>query len=921
MQQRKREREISIDKVSLNETINSEMDFKLSNSKKTNIDCLNSFLNLADSEIKKIFKAYLNKERELYLLVNSHLHIRKNYNSFDLSSMIKELNELFRISIYIMKLENYINLNLVALRKILKKFDKNFTTVFGKISFKYLSKKLDGNNSDLIYLIQFKIIDESSAIIESLFEEIKKKFLDAVKLARTDNKEIANKTKISDVGKTSIDLKQGLINDISNKNNNVSLEINNNTNRLSSTDLENIIKEFESITKEIEENILYIDNNSEDFKKSFESWSQIFKFKIKTPQQPISSQDKLTSKSKSKTQGSYSILEEDENVLDRNRDKNAFQAFHNEPDDINEEGNDRNKKDNRSQISDSTKITSFSTYYKYYYEEEFTSNQTNNLYFIYLSVFISQVCIYTCYSTIANNLFFNSNIDMFHLAWILSFTPLGSIIASFIFESFSYKIGITIPIFILAIGNLLYCFHGRDTHMIFVVFSRILIGLGSYINKQRSYLRRFIPDDQRESYINTYHIIKLFGIAIAFLLAMFCCFAELKETVLFGILYLNKYTISSFVCFFISITLGIMSLTYFKDPFSADFKVFKKDELNIGLLNNNCFEDESKDNYNKNNNSNTNIKTCLTLENELPTKNNSLSQENTLNNDKEENKNDNDDNKSVNSRNSRSYSYISRDTLTKKEIKMIDDIDNRLSKINEQSQFTDTNLVHKTIKQIAYYEKYTDSQIKKNFKLMLSIVIFSKVFLEILLILINLINWEITKERNKDLYHSMLIFLSTLITILVFIFIKRFYSVRELLEKQFLLVFQVLLIIVIIFSVVFWHFIDFLWICFFIMSFLNCLVENIACNILDKYVPIHYDLMFIKKHFVFCLLSEFGRFTGCLMIYLSYLVEKGRGEVLVMAVVLIVGCINIIIYSNKINDFKERAIIKLFNERKELREI
>lgn len=85
------EQEYNLENKSLNESVDSK--FLVAKSRAESSDQLNNesiqnpkkeeylsaFLDQMDQELKKIFLAYISKERELYLLVNSHLHIRTNY--------------------------------------------------------------------------------------------------------------------------------------------------------------------------------------------------------------------------------------------------------------------------------------------------------------------------------------------------------------------------------------------------------------------------------------------------------------------------------------------------------------------------------------------------------------------------------------------------------------------------------------------------------------------------------------------------------------------------------------------------------------------------------------------------------------------------------------------------------------------------
>jgi SPX domain protein involved in polyphosphate accumulation len=115
------------------------------------------FLAMLDSEIKKIYIFFMNKERELYVSINSHLHIRQTYETFNIQNIVKELEELWNVSEVALNLTKYISLNMMAIKAILNKFDRNFEKVYGKISFAYAQKKIQAKNSDLLYILQFKV--------------------------------------------------------------------------------------------------------------------------------------------------------------------------------------------------------------------------------------------------------------------------------------------------------------------------------------------------------------------------------------------------------------------------------------------------------------------------------------------------------------------------------------------------------------------------------------------------------------------------------------------------------------------------------------------------------------------------------------------------------------------------------------------
>ena len=56
-----------------------------------------------------------------------------------------------------LSISDYVNLNVTAIRKILKKFDKKFKLKENPIALYYLRKNLKSNNSYLSYILQFKV--------------------------------------------------------------------------------------------------------------------------------------------------------------------------------------------------------------------------------------------------------------------------------------------------------------------------------------------------------------------------------------------------------------------------------------------------------------------------------------------------------------------------------------------------------------------------------------------------------------------------------------------------------------------------------------------------------------------------------------------------------------------------------------------
>ena len=138
------------------------------------------FKELLDQEFQRCYKFFKKIRKQLHTKVNKHLYTQTNYSSYNIDDIIKELGNL-RITMYSAKcLNEFINDNMMAIKKILKKFDKKFYNYFGNFGPKYILDNLCMQNSDLEYLLQFKIIDESSCIIESNVKLLRDNFLEMI---------------------------------------------------------------------------------------------------------------------------------------------------------------------------------------------------------------------------------------------------------------------------------------------------------------------------------------------------------------------------------------------------------------------------------------------------------------------------------------------------------------------------------------------------------------------------------------------------------------------------------------------------------------------------------------------------------------------------------------------------------------------
>ena len=148
------------------------------NSNENNLNTkIDTFIQKLNTDLKKIFIYFVKDERILYKKINSHLYRRENYKDYQSQEFYAELFEIYGISNNSLNLSSYVYYNIKAIFKILKKFNKKIVKDPNKdIKNEYIFNNLKEENSDLLYLYKFKIIDEVNILIEDLIKTLKKSF-------------------------------------------------------------------------------------------------------------------------------------------------------------------------------------------------------------------------------------------------------------------------------------------------------------------------------------------------------------------------------------------------------------------------------------------------------------------------------------------------------------------------------------------------------------------------------------------------------------------------------------------------------------------------------------------------------------------------------------------------------------------------
>lgn len=127
---------------------------------------LKDLFHTLDESINHLYYFYCKEEKELYKSLNSHLHLADNYGLLSLFQLTNEASKLKLLLQNTESLCSFLDLNMKCIQKICYQIDKKLKKPFnkGSIALKYLREKLSNPNSNLNYILQYKIIDEASAI-------------------------------------------------------------------------------------------------------------------------------------------------------------------------------------------------------------------------------------------------------------------------------------------------------------------------------------------------------------------------------------------------------------------------------------------------------------------------------------------------------------------------------------------------------------------------------------------------------------------------------------------------------------------------------------------------------------------------------------------------------------------------------------
>lgn len=712
---------------------------------------IKNFFKKLDCEIKKIYIFFVNKERELYVSINSHLHIRQSYDTFNLVSILKEYEELDKISQVAYSITKYIDINMTALKKILKKWDKKFQIYYDKISLKYIQKKLESKNSDLLYILQFKIIDEVSALLEDLMCDLQTKYE-----ARRKDISLLSQTKknTDDFSGTTLE---------SEKNNALlKVEIREDF----SISEKNIIQKINEHVKGLRFNINIIDDHHQNFRNNFKEWSAFLKLNNKTYNNIFS----ITNKT------SLNGLSVNNFTSDG---KNSLQYETVEVKKVILETPSRG----RSNTLDT---------------EILLSPQNNsNLFLILLHTFIF---MFSFSIVIPSNLYYVKSIgyDTQYSGFVMSCTPIGTLISLIytnLWVKLSYRQPMVVSTILIFLGNLIYIFSSIFDSIIPMIVGRLLLGMGSNRIANRSYLIEYIPKNKLNKYLLYFQLCTLSGLAAGPFVSIFLLYSKMENDKLF-----NESNNPSLVCLLMSLILIVFVLLKYSEPLQSNFTIFRAGQI---------ISDSE-----------------------------------------------------------RSQSSVSKDNISHNEKIMIEHIDDKLSEINDQNKFSDTNLVARSIEQIAWREKKTTSYLYKCFFVFVLIVTVCRLTTESLLIITPFYIHDLNpafSQKGIALLISCGLFLIIPMGFLFNNFLT--YAIKDRRMLIYLL-FSTIIFNALILNIFYTSIIQYC-VMFILLTISSNLLESMATTMFSKIIPSDYEIWSYNAGYIIQFFTTFGRVIGSLMLTLA----------------------------------------------------
>ena len=751
------------------------------------------FTDELDKEIKRVYVFFSNKEKKLYKDINKCLHQKEDYAEYELNEYLTQFNLLLELSAYNHNLSIFIYYNLKAVLKILKKFDKKIVGKKNKekhILFNYIQKKLEEQNSDILYLFRFKMIDEVNALMENLIKKLK----DQLKI---NKKKFKREELLNDDGNNIIS-----INSFDNENNENTadlIEKKNNENNNKGLFYNDVYNNVEIIYKKIKKYMTNIDLFAMNTIKLFRPWKQFLRI--------------------SSDIGSRLMQ-------------------------INQEGNETD--DDYSKRKKSLALNfNFST------ENKFNIMITLFHGFFYCFSFSVIIPTYTDYIDDFTD-------EKYFYGLLMMMAPIGALFG-FLYETHLFKRSTKIPYILsiveIIVGNLFYIFAKKLEQISFLFIGRFLIGISNLRTHNKMYIINYLSKKDTNFYLTMFHGASILGSFTGFFINVFYDSNTFSS---FETFILTEKTIGSLINLVVAIAFLIFVIIKYSEAKSDSFN-----RLTVSQAHK----------FNKDDN---------------------LSLNATLSEDGH--------NMSID---------IQRDSI------MVENIDAELEIFNKKNKYDDTNLVTRSVNEIAEQEKENLKALIKAYFVFIFIVFTTKYINEAIVIYfgLNLIkeNPEFLKEHHW--VHGLVLSGAYLLVILCVLALSK--KVECTRDKFFLIIILSLNLIncslLIFFSQ---NKIEILIICSALAIILSNLIQKTASHYFFNIIPSYYILCRIQGNILINIITTLGRIvsSGLLIAYeknQEYEIVDEFFNAVYYIIMTLLSLLSLLFYCIYYSDIRVKAISRI----------
>lgn len=138
---------------------------------------IKDFFDKLDNEIQNFYFNYSSIEKELFQKLNVLMKSKEDYAKIKGMVVKTQCENLYILTLDTRLFNDFIFINLEAIRKIMKKFDKKIKPFYNdkSLMLRYIKTRLDYHNSDLNYILKMKIFDELVLLIDNLIKVLSKR--------------------------------------------------------------------------------------------------------------------------------------------------------------------------------------------------------------------------------------------------------------------------------------------------------------------------------------------------------------------------------------------------------------------------------------------------------------------------------------------------------------------------------------------------------------------------------------------------------------------------------------------------------------------------------------------------------------------------------------------------------------------------